>query len=180
MTRNVPAHAMLSIWIVAVLSIPSCGKATDKAIQTDSSVVVASRPTDVQHVDSSGRVHATPAHDSVLPGSVSWNTERVANRLKSAGLRIDSTKKIVQPFLSAGGTVFHISGGIQVQAFFYGDALSRARDSDALDPVRVAPPTMQITWIQPVRLVVDNNLLAIVLGPSRAVIDQAAIALRPQ
>lgn len=64
--------------------------------------------------------------------------------------------------MMAEGALIQVDGA-ELQAFFYGDANARAADTDKLDPVRVAPPTMSILWIARPSLVVNNNLALIVL-----------------
>lgn len=67
-----------------------------------------------------------------------------------------------QPFIRQMGTVLSADRAT-VQVFVYGDAVSRGRDTDPLDTVRVAPATMTVSWTEPVTLVTNNNLAAIVL-----------------
>ena len=65
--------------------------------------------------------------------------------------------------MSVPGTLLRVTNA-ELQAYVYGDQVDRARDTDPLDPARVAPPTMMVTWREPAGLVVDNNLALIVIA----------------
>lgn len=51
----------------------------------------------------------------------------------------------------------------EVRAFFYGDAGAVGRDLAGIDTLRVAPRGTSLDWRVPARLVIDNNLVAIIL-----------------
>ena len=98
-----------------------------------------------------------------------WDSHAVVTRLSAAGLLPEPQGEIRQPFLGAPGTTVRLAGGAaEIQVFIYGDAGAVGRDTKGLHPTRVAPATMQITWIMPASLVVDNNLAAIVLTRDEA------------
>lgn len=76
--------------------------------------------------------------------------------LKGTGLLLD---QFFSPDpLSAYDSVVYIMTRVPL-----GDQVTRASDTDRLDPQRVAPPTTMVTWREPASLVVDNNLAVMVL-----------------
>ncbi len=147
-------------------------------------VVAASN---VYHADGSGGLHAAPAHDTVGALNVTWDLAKLRDRLRSSGFELICPNgntvgrqcvsvPISQPFMTVAGAVLAVNDA-QLQAFFYADAEARARDTDVLDPKRVAPPTMMISWIIPPSLVVDNNLALIVLTRSEKVREKLKASL---
>ena len=107
-----------------------------------------------------------------------WDSHAVVTRLSAAGLRPEQLGEIRHPFLGVPGLTIRVAGGAaEIQAFIYGDAGAVGRDTRGLDSTRVAPPTMQIMWIMPPSLVVDNNLAVIVLTRDEALRTRIRAAL---
>ena len=101
----------------------------------------------------------------------------IETRLRAAGLSPTPVAELVrQPFMRIPGTLFRFGRG-ELQAFVYSDQVVRALDTDKLDPVRVAPPTMMVSWRQPASLVVDANLAVIILTDDRSLRDRIRNAL---
>ena len=125
--------------------------------------------------------HVGPPHDTADAGALTWSVARIETRLRDAGLAVTrDPAEVRQPFMSVPGSVLRVPGA-EVQAYVYADPVARARDTDRLDPARVAPPTMMVTWREPASLVVDNNLALIVIGrdpAARARIRAAVAAVR--
>jgi len=91
-----------------------------------------------------------------------WSESRVVEELKKAGLKPIRRDTIRQPFLTAAGTVYDISGS-DLQLFIYPDPAALKNDISRLDTVRVSPPTMMISWIAPPALITNGNLAVIFL-----------------
>lgn len=107
-----------------------------------------------------------------------WDNHAVVVRLSAAGLRPEQLGEIRHPFLGVPGLTIRVAGGAaEIHVFIYGDAGAVARDTKGLDSTRVAPPTMQIMWIMPPSLVVDNNLAVIVLTRDEALRSRVRTAL---
>lgn len=120
----------------------------------------------VRHVDSAGMIHVGPAHDSVSPDDIQLDANAIRATLNAAGFTVGTSREIRQPFMSARGSAFDIEKGRgELQVFVYADANSRSRDTDRLDPVRVAPPTMQIMWRATPELAINNNVAVIIISP---------------
>lgn len=100
---------------------------------------------------------------AVTPGK--WSVAALQKRLQGAGLIVHIGTKIQQPFMSVLGKVLTIgtSGEAEIQVYIYRDSQSRKRDTDKLDPARVAPPSMSVIWLMPPSLAVDDNLAVIIL-----------------
>lgn len=92
-----------------------------------------------------------------------WTAAAVDYVIRDAGLSLAAGEPVRQPFMSVEGAT-RVGPRAEIQIFVYGDAVARARDTDALDPARVAPPTMQIMWRMPAALVVHGNVALIVLS----------------
>lgn len=145
-----------------------------------SSPVVTAAPAGVPHVvhqrgrSDTGVTHVGPPHDTAAVNAAMWDVARVTGRLRTAGLSVvQGADAVRQPFMSVRGALIRVgNGGVardaEVQVFVYGDQLARARDTDRLDPVRVAPPTAMVRWRVTPALIVDNNLALIVLASDAA------------
>ena len=124
-------------------------------------------------------LHARPmpgATRDSMPGAVAvaaqstlWDDTTVVARLRAANLDPERMGGVRQPFLGVPGMRLVIAHGTaEVQAFLYADAGAVGRDTKPLDTIRVAPRTMQIAWIMPPSLIVNNNLAVIVLTRNEA------------
>ena len=77
------------------------------------------------------------------------------------------------------GQRFDVSGGRAiVEAYFYGDANAVALDADKLDTLQVMPKGGSMRWETPARLIVDNNMAAVVLTNDAALRTTIEGALR--
>ncbi len=106
-----------------------------------------------------------------------WRECSVAYRLTRAGL--DVTRRdapVSHPFLRVPGTVYETRNA-EIEVFLYTSAADRARDTDALDSVTVAPRGQQVVWRDPPTLVTSNNLAAIILSPNDRQSERIALAL---
>ena len=113
-------------------------------------------------------MHVGPPHD-IATAAITWDVARVEARLRDAGFTsVREGEDVRQPFMSAPGARLRIaigaSGHAEVQVFVYEELVARGRDTGRLDTVRVAPPTMMISWRVTPSLIVDNNLALIVLA----------------
>ena len=102
---------------------------------------------------------------SASPGENSgWTVESLTKRLSEVGLRVRQDVTVEQPFLTVPGRVLVVGDGeAEIQSYVYKDEASRARDTANLDPKRVAPPTVQVSWLMPASLVTSRNVALIIL-----------------
>lgn len=112
--------------------------------------------------------------DSVSPTMPPWNVARLQAALTSVGIRTTGVAvPIQQPFMGVPGTILRLlQAGRPVgdaQVFVYADAVSRGRDTDRLDSIRVSPRAAAIHWQYPPTLVTSNNLAIVVLTNDSAV-----------
>jgi hypothetical protein len=133
---------------------------------------------DTAEVTRPGQVRADPARaESIAAHAVTWDLAAVVAALRRAGTPpVGAQEEIRQPFLSVRGALLKIPGA-DVQVFLYGDASAAATDVARLDTVRVAPPTMMVSWVAQPHLVVDNNLVAIVLTDDEVLASRVRRAL---
>lgn len=107
--------------------------------------------------------------DTISATPTQWTVESARAVIAAAlGTSVTVAGNADQPFMSLRGTVLR-AGEATIQIYVYGDAGARGRDTDVLDTMRVAPPTMMIGWREPPALVVNNNLAAIVLTRDESV-----------
>lgn len=102
-------------------------------------------------------------HDTIdAPGGV-WVTQAVIGALESSGLGPVREEGIVRlPFLGPVGTRLTLPGA-EIQVYLYADALARARETDLIDSVKVAPTGGHVDWRMPASIIVINNAALIVL-----------------
>lgn len=128
-------------------------------------------------------IHQGPPHDTVQAASATtWDLQLVTQRLQAKGLNpVLHAGEVRQPFMSVAGARVGLAAGeaTELQVFLYGDPVARARDTDPLDPARVAPATMMITWKAPPTLIVDNNVALILLTPDRTLRTRVIAAFAP-
>lgn len=98
-----------------------------------------------------------------VPRQTEWTKTLVVEKLRAAGLDPVEKDTVRHSFLSAKGIVYGVSGS-DLQIFIYDDRAALEREVSQLDPVRVSPPTMMISWIAPPSLITSRNLVAILLA----------------
>ena len=191
MTPRAIVATCLPLPLLLSLAVTACGddgrtRGDTAAMPPDSVGAPAAGAGGVPHVvaGSAGApptTHVGPPHDTADAGALTWSVASIETRLRDAGLAVTRDAGAVrQPFMSVPGSVLRVPGA-ELQAYVYGDQVARARDTDRLDPARVAPPTMMVTWREPASLVVDNNLALIVIARDavvRARIRAAVAAIR--
>lgn len=102
-------------------------------------------------------------HDTVDPPKGSWETGAVPEALEAAGLGPVSYEGTVRlRFLGPVGTRLRVPGA-EIQVYIYADALARARETDLIDSVKVAPVNGHADWTMPPSIIVVNNVALIVL-----------------
>ena len=78
------------------------------------------------------------------------------------------------------GQRFLVDGGrAWVEAYFHGDASAVAIDNDQLDTAQVMPKEGTMRWEMPARLIVDNNMAAVVLTENATPRRKITSSLRP-
>ena len=157
--------------VIALLVLAGCGR-SDGDRGADTSGFIAAADTAATG-DSAG----VAAGDSSCALVGSWTECKLLERLENAGLaprRAQGT--IRQPFLSVPGVVISL-GDAELQAYVYSDTIALKRDYTRMDPVRVAPPTMQITWIATPNLIRSNNLMAILLSNDETQVERVRNAI---
>ena len=105
----------------------------------------------------------------VAAHAINWDAPTVAGHLQGIGLMANATGIVTRPMFRVRGQRFDVSGGrAVVEAYFYGDANAVALDSDKLDTLQVMPKGGSMKWERPARLIVDNNMAAVVLTDDAA------------
>jgi hypothetical protein len=159
-------------------------------------VACSSRDRATPAVDSSRAAAAAPATAAVrtpevplraAPGerghvaadAITWDANVVAAHLSGIGLRVEGVGVVTRPMFRVAGQRYHLQGGrAMVEAFFYGDANAVALDADRLDSVQVAPRGGRMQWEMAPRLVVDNNMAAVIVTDDAALRAKIESALR--
>ena len=102
-------------------------------------------------------------HDTIDAPRGVWSTRSVIGALVSNGLGPVKFDGVVhQPFIGPGGSRLRIPGA-EIQVYVYADALARARDTDLIDSVKVAPRRLHVAWRLPASIIPVNNAALIVL-----------------
>lgn len=102
-------------------------------------------------------------HDTIDAPKGVWSTEAVVGALESRGLGpVTIQGRVQQPFIGPVGTGLHLPGA-DVQVYLYADALARARETDLIDSLKVAPRGTHVDWRMPASIIVINNAALIVL-----------------
>ena len=118
-------------------------------------------------------------HVGVAADAVNWDAETVAGHLTGIGLTADAVGLVARPMFRVRGQRFRVDGGrAWVEAYFYGDASAVALDNDQLDTAQVMPTGGTMRWEMPARLIVDNNMAAVVLTEDAALRRTINSALR--
>lgn len=102
-------------------------------------------------------------HDTIDAPEGVWDARAVRGALKAAGLGPVSDQGLVRlPFLGPDGTRLAIPGA-EIQVYAYADAVARARETDLIDSLKVAPADGHVDWRMPASIIVTNNAALIVL-----------------
>jgi hypothetical protein len=127
--------------------------------------------------DNLRRIDSTARLDTACREMGDWRDCNLEKRLESAGLAPRRAQGAIrQPFLSVPGIVFAL-GSAELQSYLYADTTMLRRDLTRLDTIRVAPPTMQISWRRKPTLIHSNNLLAILLSDDETQIERVRNAI---
>lgn len=108
--------------------------------------------------------------------SASWTIGDVQARLRANAVETRSRGVVQQDFMGVPGSVLEATDA-ELQVYLYPSARARARATAAIDPARVAPPTLMILWIMPPSLVTTGNAAVIVLTRDEALRDRIHRAL---
>ena len=102
-------------------------------------------------------------HDTIDAPKGSWEARDVREALEVAGLGpITDEGSVRLPFMGPDGIRLRFPGA-EVQVYIYSDALARARETDLVDSVKVAPVKGHVDWRMPPSIIVINNAALIVL-----------------
>jgi hypothetical protein len=177
--RAPSAHQMMRRTVARLLVVPvvACGRGPDHA--TDS--IHAAAPPAVARAETAATRAAAPSHAqsrvSSCPAWGNWEPCSVENRLTAAGLVVKRRDAPVrQSFLHVPGVVYDASNA-EIQVYLYGTAADRARDTEQLDTVAVAPRGQTAVWKEPPTLVVSNNLAAVILTVNGRQAERISLAL---
>lgn len=164
---------------VAVSCTGTGDRAADRAPASVDSVV-PSASSKVLGVDSVRPMR--PGERGHVPAApIQWNAEEVIGHLSGMGLEPGSMGAVSRSIFRVRGQRFHVMGGrAVVEAYFYGDANAVALDTDQLDTVLVAPRGGKVAWEMAPRLVIDNNMAAVVMTDDASLRAKIAIALHSQ
>lgn len=100
----------------------------------------------------------------VAAEAIQWSADVVAAHLTGIGLEAEPMGLVSRPIFRVKGQRFRVMGGrAAVEAFFYGDANAVAQDTYKLDTVLVAPRGGRMAWEMAPRLVIDNNMAAVIM-----------------
>ncbi len=118
-------------------------------------------------------------HVGVAADAVNWDAQTVAGHLTGYGLMAHAVGVVTRPMFRVRGQRFRVDGGrALVEAYFYGDASAVALDNDQLDTVQVMPKGGTMGWEMPARLIVDNNMAAVVLTEDAALRKKIETSLK--
>lgn len=112
---------------------------------------------------------------------IQWNADLVAAHLTGVGLEVAPMAKVSRPMFRVPGRRYQVMGGrAVVEAFFYGDANAVAVDTDKLDTVLVSPRGGTMAWEMAPRLVIDNNMAAVIMTTDARLRAQIETALHSE
>ena len=167
-----------AITLVCALSMLACARGERSS--ADTSRALSSPPSPAAQpsaAPASGVSAKSSTPRDTCPKWGDWQICSVEDRLTRAGLVLERDSKPVRhDFMSVAGVRYTVSKA-EVQVFVYPSAAARARDTDALDTVAVAPRGKQIIWPEPATLVTTNNLAAIILSVNARQSERIALAL---
>ena len=165
------------VGMLVVVPVAACGRGPNHA--TDS-IPAAELPA-VARANTAATLAASPAQarsrTASCPEWGNWQVCSIEVRLTAAGLVIKRREAPVrQPFLHVPGVAYDASNA-EIQVYLYPTAADRARDTDQLDTVAVAPRGQSAAWREPPTLVVSNNLAAVILTVNGRQAERIALAL---
>ena len=166
-----------TVGMLVVVPVVACGRGPNHA--TDS--IPAAEPPVVARANTAATLAASPAQarsrTASCPEWGNWQVCSIEVRLTAAGLVIKRREAPVrQPFLHVPGVAYDASNA-EIQVYLYATAADRARDTDQLDTVSVAPRGQTVAWREPPTLVVSNNLAAVILTVNGRQAERIALAL---
>jgi hypothetical protein len=167
--REFLTRSYVSIALLAMLSAACDDQKRSSRIETGMEVQVG---------DTSFAPHE---HDTIDAPRGVWTFGDVIRTLRSNGLQpLTVDGPVQQRFMGPVGTRLSIPGA-EVQVYIYADALARARDTDLVDSMKVAPRTMHADWRMKPSIVVINNAALIVLTDDETLRRRihAAVRLHP-
>lgn len=161
--RRTYAPALLSLCLAAACARDDVRTAGDSSAAAAESVA-AGMPQE----------GAGSAVDTVRAPAGSWTLALAENKLRATQLPpIRQGTQSRRPGLGVPGTRYSI-GGSQLEIFLYADAIARGRDTDALDPVQVAPGAVRPA------LITDGNLAALLFSTDAPTVARVRAALRTE
>ena len=108
-------------------------------------------------------IFAPHEHDTIDAPRGVWTVDAIVGALERRGLgHVQRKGTIRQPFLGPAGALLEIPGA-EIQVYLYADALARARETDLIDSLKVAPRRTHVDWRMPASIIVINNAALIVL-----------------
>lgn len=160
----------------ALVLLVGCGPPADERAEAAAAgaAAVDTPPAQAPAAGASAAVADPPA---ACPERGDWQICSVEKRLERAGLVVRRTEELVRhDFLQVPGVQYETSRA-ELQVFLYPSAAARARDTDVLDSIAVAPRGRRIIWRWPATLVTSGNLAAIILSLNERQAERIALAL---
>ena len=166
---------------LALALLQACGRSHSDGKVISDSVASAMRgvPATADVAPDTLRAVGRSERNDVAAHAISWDAPTVAGHLQGIGLMAKATGIVTRPMFRVRGQRFDVNGNqAVVEAYFYGDANAVALDSDKLDTLQVMPKGGSMKWERPARLIVDNNMAAVVLTDDAALRTTIEDALR--
>ena len=114
-----------------------------------------------------------------VQGSGVNNYATLVDALRAAGMTVESTGEVSQPFLAVPGQQLQVNGG-NVQVFEYASAEVAAADANQIAPDGSSTATTMITWVEPPHFYRKDQLLVLYVGSDEAIQDLLTSLLGPQ
>jgi len=119
--------------------------------------------TETTQISSDSSVFPPHEHDTIDAPKGVLEVNDVRARLEKAGIAPVSEEGGVRlAFLGGEGSRLVFPAG-EILVYIYADALARARETDLIDSVRVAPAGGHVDWRMPASILVLNNVALVVL-----------------
>lgn len=178
--HSVRGRCLTSLLAVGLLNACTHSDGDRKAASADSLPSVAAKATGTSDPPpDTFRVSTGSKRVDVAANAINWNATTVADQLRGIGLMTEMVDVVARPMFRVRGQRFRINGGRAiVEAYFYGDANAVAIDNDKLDTVQVMPKGGAMRWEMAARLIVDNNMAAVVLTDEPSLRKTIEAALR--
>ena len=161
---------------LAAFALVGCSAAEDEARAPAASVPAASGASAAGGAPTAAAPAVTDT-TATCPERGDWQLCSVEKRLERAGLVIErGTEPVRHDFLQVPGVKYETSRA-ELQVFLYPSEAARARDTDALDTIAVAPRGRRLIWRWPATLVTSGNLVAIILSLNERQAERIALAL---